>query len=375
MRIAWFRDTTPDAADPLDDTASLIDELRAAHAIDVVVEAGAHDFVWRHALRPWDLCVYELDTTPAHHFVWAYLLNYPGIVLLKSPNVQTSWGHELGREGRLHDYIASLRVDEGAPRPPLVQVPLFASRIVVVTDATRASELQEANPAARVRFAPTGVRAIESAPPPRQHTLRVAVAGDCLDAVRRAAERAGASGADVELIASDAGACLSGAYDVLVALTWPPSDASLTPVLAGMAAGRPVVTLEVEATADWPALDPQTWQPRDGFSREAPIAVTIDPRDEEHSLALTLRRLAADAELRDTLGRNAKAWWALHATTQHAASAWNQILDEAATLAPPPRPANWPRHLGADGTELTRGILAEFDVTSDLLPIDSPVRS
>jgi hypothetical protein len=122
----------------------------------------------------------------------------------------------------------------------------------------------------------------------------------------------------------------------------------------------------MDATGDWPALDPQTWQPRDSLAHEAPIAVTIDPRDEEHSLALTMRRLAADREMRDGLGRAARTWWASHATPRHAASAWNEILGEATTLSAPARPATWPAHLGADGTELTRGILNEFGLTSDL---------
>jgi hypothetical protein len=99
---------------------------------------------------------------------------------------------------------------------------------------------------------------------------------------------------------------------------------------------------------------------------DAPIVVTIDPRDEEHSLMLAMRRLASDATLRDRLGRAAHAWWQTHATPAHAAAAWNQILEEAASLAPPARPSDWPKHLGADGTELARAILDEFGLTSDL---------
>ena len=89
MRIAWFRHTAPDTSDPLDDTAPLVEALRASHEIDVVVEHDAHDFVWQHVLRPWDLCVFELDNTRAHQFVVAYLLNYPGVVILRSVDVTT----------------------------------------------------------------------------------------------------------------------------------------------------------------------------------------------------------------------------------------------------------------------------------------------
>src|SRR5215467_6442010 len=109
MNIAWFRHVVPTPLDPLDDSAVLIDELRAVHHIDVITEAEAHDFVWRQRLEPWDLCVYEIDNTPAHQFVWGYLLNYPGVVMLRNPAVENRWGRESSREGRLDDYMAEFR--------------------------------------------------------------------------------------------------------------------------------------------------------------------------------------------------------------------------------------------------------------------------
>jgi len=133
-----------------------------------------------------------------------------------------------------------------------------------------------------------------------------------------------------------------------------------------MAAGKAVIAAELDATADWPALDPQTWRPRGVATSAAPIAVTIDPRDEEHSLMLAIRRLASDAPLRQQLGHAAHAWWHAHATPAHAAAAWMQILQDAVSLAPPPRPADWPAHLGSDGTELARAILDEFGIRSDI---------
>ena len=146
-------------------------------------------------------------------------------------------------------------------------------------------------------------------------------------------------------------------------MSWPPADEP-TMALAGMAAGKAVVVLEAEHTAGWPALDPQTWQPR-GWTGQRPIVVSVDPRDEEHSLSLALRRLASDAALRHELGTAAHEWWRQHATVDHAARAWRSILAEAATLTPPQRPGNWPRHLTADGTERAREILGEFGDTVD----------
>jgi hypothetical protein len=147
--------------------------------------------------------------------------------------------------------------------------------------------------------------------------------------------------------------------DVIVAMSWPPADEA-TLAMAGMAAGRAVVVFEAAHTAGWPALDPQTWQPR-GWTRERPVVVSVDPRDEEHSLSLALRRLANDSALRGESGPAAHEWWHEHATVDQAARAWRSILDDAVTLTPPQRPANWPRHLTADGTERAREIWAVRD--------------
>lgn len=373
MRIAWFRSTTLDALNPLDDTAALIDELRATHAIDVVVEADAHDFVWRHYRTPWDLCVYELENTRAHQFEWAYLLNYPGVVLLKSPAVENSCGGALSREGRLDDYMTAFRLDDREQAP--LRVPLLASRSAVVPYAGLAESLQETYPSAHVRVAPIGVRrvgqphSIERAPndqQARRATLIGVLDQDRLDVVERAFQRAREAGADIELLAGDSPANILARSDVIVAVTWPPFETPLTAAVAAMAAGKPLVTMELDATAEWPALDPQTWRPRGVVPTGAPVAVTIDPRDEVHSLMLAIRRLASDAPLREQLGNAAYAWWQAYATPAHAAAAWAQILREAATLAPPPKPADWPKHLGADGTELADAILDEFKVASDI---------
>lgn len=98
---------------------------------------------------------------------------------------------------------------------------------------------------------------------------------------------------------------------------------------------------------------------------DPPVAVTVDPRDEEHSLMLAIRKLSADAMLRDQLGRAAREWWEAHATPAQAASAWTTILREATSLAPPPRPDDWPTQFLLDGTELARDIRTEFGLTSD----------
>ena len=329
MRIAWFRATAPDTSDPLDDSALLIGELRSAHDIDVITEQRAHDFVWLQFLRPWDLCVYELDNTPAGQYVPAYLINYPGVVMLRSTDL------------------------------PHLRVPLLASRCVVTSSEAAADVLRARYPDACVRVAPIGIHA-RATTNRGDHLATFAVVDDRprdAEVVHRAFRRARDAGTRFKTI-EDAGAC-----DVLIAPGWPPGHRTATALLAGLASGKAVVTMEMDATAGWPALDPQTWRPRGLAVTEPPIAVTIDARDEEHSLLLAVRRLSGDAALREQLGNAARQWWATHATPAHAAAAWLPIVNEAVSLSPPPRPRDWPAQFRRDGTELVRGILSEFGIT------------
>jgi hypothetical protein len=174
------------------------------------------------------------------------------------------------------------------------------------------------------------------------------------EVVRRAVARLSAEGGPIAVAAvgqtSDA--------DVVVAARWPLQGRPPVSALRAMAAGRPVIVAETHATAGWPALDPQTWRPRDG-SPGPPAVISVDPRDEEHSLVLALRRLAADASLRAELGAAGRAWWATHATIDHAVASWLPVLSDAASLPDPGRPDGWPAHLDADGSRLTRQILAQ----------------
>lgn len=280
--LAWFRAADPDPANSLDDTALLIARLRATCHVDVITEARAHDFVWRHFRAPYDLCVYELRDDTAHRFILSYLVHYPGIALLR------------GWPGRAS---------------PLLQ----SAQVIVTPHSAAVDTLQDAYPDAHVRFAPAGIREVE------------------------------------------------GQDDVVVALEWPVTGTALTTALAGMAAGKAVVAFETEATADWPALNPQTWRPRDAG---VPIIVSIDPRDEQHSLKLAMQRLSTDAALREQLGAAARRWWKTHATVDHAVQAWEAILAEARTLPPPSRSAEW--EAPEDGTARAREILGEFGVSVDL---------
>ena len=371
-RLAWFRPHAPEPPDrrqaPLDDTASLIEALRARYDIDVVDEQEAYAFVWRHDRQRYDLPVYELADTAAAQFIWPYLLRYPGLLLARSRRLRSSRAASLRRQHRDDDYAAELAFS-GAP---LARAPFLASRLVVVPSAAHAQVLQDEYPDARIRVAPVTVGAVTSQiqnPKFRipGEPVRFGVLGqDRLDVIRRARQRARDAGTEVDILIDTPDRVLQEA-DVLLALQWSVVDEWPVAAVAGMAAGRPVVVLEMEATADWPAYDPQTWQPRDPLSSAPPVVISLDPRDEEHSLLLAMQRLAASAALRAELGAAGHAWWSAHAAPDRAADAWAALIDEAVSLAPPPLPADWPPHLRADGSDLARAILGQIGAETDIV--------
>jgi hypothetical protein len=324
MRLAWFRATRPDSGALLDRTASLIDALRGTHAIDVITAAEAHDFVWKHGRQPYDLCIYEVSA--AHQFVTPYLLHYPGVAFVTD--------------------LTSLdpRTCDG-------------SRLVVVPDDETARVLACEWPAARVRLVPTGVEDRHVGPRAIVEGQELVVA--TMDPARRAVveravQRARNAGVRVHL------SPVPDEADVIIALEWPPTSGPPLAAVRAVASGRPAIVLEVEVTAGWPALDPQTGLPR-GFSADPPIVISIDPRDEEHSLMLALARLAANPSLRTTLAAAARTWWHAHATFDQTVAVWEAILSEAATLD-----AAASQQV-ADGTERARKILAEVGVAVDFL--------
>jgi hypothetical protein len=315
----------------LDRTAAVIDALGRTHTVEVVTATKAHDFVWKHGRHPYDVCVYEVGSSRDQRFIVPYLLHYPGVTFL----VDTA--------------IADSRMCNG-------------SRMVVVSDTAAAHALASEWPHARVREVPLGVPAGKFQVPGsgfRVRDLRVAaIDPSCRAVVERAVQRARNLGAAVQLL--DA----ADEADVIVALEWPPCSGPPLAALHAMASGRAAIVLEVEVTAGWPALDPQAWVPR-GFGRETPIAISLDPRDQEHSLMLALVRLAADPSLVRALADAGHTWWQAHARIDRSIAGWEVVLQEAVMLTPPSQ-----QEL-ADGSGRAREILAEMGVSVDFVSRDS----
>lgn len=376
MRLAWFG---PDAdAHPFDDTPGLIRALEGQHEIQTFSLTNAHDFPWTHFRAPYDVCVFDLDNTTAHAFVWPYLLHYGGVLLLRTRTLHNSRAHQLVHTGRLNDYVAEFSFNERrSPYPvragnyirsddwPMLRAPLLAARLVVMPHRRVADALQDEYPEVRIRYAPLPVQEAHRDERRLERTeVRFGVvATDGVDVARRAVDHARRGGAAASLIVDTAEGIMRDA-DVILALQRPAFGRPRTLALAAMSGAKPVVVLETDASADWPVLDPQTWQPR-GMDRAAPVGVSLDLRDEEHSLMLAIRRLSDDDALRNELGAGGRAWWRAHAVVDHAVEAWTQVLNEAAAVMRAGRPPDWPAHLDADGTRRAREILTAFGVTVD----------
>jgi glycosyltransferase involved in cell wall biosynthesis len=164
--------------------------------------------------------------------------------------------------------------------------------------------------------------------------------------------------------------------DVCLCLRWPTNREASGPWLRALAAGKPTIVNDLAHLTDLPTLDPRTWEVQvaatgaadatRAWRREEAIAVAVDILDEDHSLALAMRRLALDAGLRADLGAAARRHWASGHTVQHMADDYERAI-QAAAAAPvhPGRPL--PAHVTEDGTALARRLAAEVGVAVDLL--------
>jgi len=164
--------------------------------------------------------------------------------------------------------------------------------------------------------------------------------------------------------------------DVCLCLRWPTNREASGPWLRALAAGKPTIVNDLAHLADLPTLDPRTWEVQVAaagaadatrvWRREEAIAVAVDILDEDHSLALAMRRLALDATLRAELGAAARRHWAAGHTVAHMADDYERAIRAAAAApAHPGRPL--PGHVTEDHTGLARRLAAGVGVGVDFL--------
>ena len=178
-RLAWFSPMPPVATGVATCSADLLPQLGRTHEIDVFVDepvvriaAGvrsAHDFVWRHRQRPYDLTVFQVGNSSHHDYLWPYLFRYPGLTVLHDAHLHHARAAALLRNDRADDYRQEFVANHPATTADLAELAIAGfdsrlyynwpmtrlvaerSRLVAVHSAPLAEELASDVPAARVR--------------------------------------------------------------------------------------------------------------------------------------------------------------------------------------------------------------------------------
>jgi glycosyltransferase involved in cell wall biosynthesis len=391
---------------------------------------SAHEFIPRHTLDPYDLIVYQLGNAACHDDMWPYLLRYPGLVVLHDAALHHSRARALLTRGRRDDYRAEFHyAHPGAPRDlaefiveglqgapyylwPLTRIVVEAARVVAVHGDRLAEMLSETYPTAPIRPLRMGVRPHAAAAERREGgpvfacyglvtpekripqvlgafagiaaslpAARLLLVGDTTpyydleaDVVRYGLrDRVTVTGFVADEVLDE----WLDAADVCVCLRWPTTREMSASWLRCLAAGKPTVITDLAHMVGVPSLDPRSWTlvsaREDAAATMHPprvadaVAVGIDILDEDHSLGLAFQRLAVDATLRETLGRNGRAYWAANHTLAAMADDYRRVIAEACAMPVLPAPRAWPSHLRADGTGLLTSLTAEIGVSSDLI--------
>ena len=427
---ALARDSDLDVDVYVDDGDPALLAPRRGHGMTV---RAAHDFVWRNSLRRYDLTVYQLANAGSHAYLWGYVVRYPGLAVLHDTvlhharlhHARNRYGAASRRPGEyraelrydrpeLHDGvggIAGLRVPHLLAQWPLLRPILETARCTAVHDPDAADDLRRRYPGCRVDVLRFGVARPDPEPQPTNsdpvvfaavaHTTCVGGVENLLRALGRVRRerpatlrilgavenaagvmaRAFAAGLDADAVilpergpAGDGpdSASLRGC-DICVALQERPGEVTDS-WLRCLAAGRPTIVSARARLVDVPLLDPRSWRNLHGGPEEG-VAVGVDPRHEDETLWLAMRRLAVDGNLRQALGRRALSWWKARSGRQaEMVDDYRRLLHELVRERPAPA-AGLPAHFRADGMELARGIGEDCGLAGDLFGLTPAGRS
>jgi glycosyltransferase involved in cell wall biosynthesis len=123
VRLAWFTPLPPVTSGVAQYSVDALAGVLPAHDVDVFVASAAelsfahtrhlparsaHDFVWLHEKAPYDLVVYQLGNAGCHDFMWPYLFQYPGLVVLHDAHLHHARAASLLSRHRTKEYAAEL---------------------------------------------------------------------------------------------------------------------------------------------------------------------------------------------------------------------------------------------------------------------------
>jgi glycosyltransferase involved in cell wall biosynthesis len=155
------------------------------------------------------------------------------------------------------------------------------------------------------------------------------------------------------------------ACDVSLNLRWPTARETSGPWLRALAVGIPTVITDLVHLGGVPSLDPRTWTTNEEVGdRRAEVCIAIDILDEDHSLRLAMRRLAADGDLRAQLGRAGQDWWTRAHSIAVMADDYERVMTAAA--ARPNPDVALPPHMRDDGDRTLDALLVRFGLESPI---------
>ena len=198
-RLAWFSPLPPVRSGIARYSSDLLPRLAGEYDIDLFVDGpsvtyetpverirlfDAHDFIWKNRTRPYDLIVYQLGNATCHDYMWAYLVRYPGLVVLHDGQLHHARGRMLLQrwQPRRDDYRREFRFNHPDANPdiaefgaggllgsltylwPMLRTVVESSRSVLVHNDWLADQIRESDPEGAVDVLEMGVA--EAAPRP-----------------------------------------------------------------------------------------------------------------------------------------------------------------------------------------------------------------
>ena len=388
---------------------------------------SAHEFVSRQRQSPYDLTVYQVGNSSHHHFLWAYAFRYPGLVVLHDAHVHHARAAALLWGGRPSDYRAEFAAAHPDAHPdaaelavagfdsylyymwPMTRLLVAGSRAAAVHNGPIAEQMTLELGAAvdHIRLSHGAVVSPELERSARGRVRERYRLGDRIvfgvfgglsrdkripqildafaallgDGHRATLLLAGAAATHYDLAADVAARGLTdcvvltgyvdgeaeltdviAATDVVLNLRWPTARETSGPWLRALAAGKPTVIIDLLQTVNVPTVDPRSWTT--SLPAAKPVAVAIDILDEEHSLRLAMRRLAADDDFRRSLGEAARRHWQAEHSFEAMVADYERVMARAGRR-PAPSPA-LPPHLRNRGEERLEELLMPFGVRSPL---------
>jgi glycosyltransferase involved in cell wall biosynthesis len=341
MHLAWFSPLPPHRSGIAAYSADVLSRLAARHEVTAFVDdgpaasgiagaaslpgvtiRGAHDFPPAEAQHRHDVAVFQVGNDVCHHYMWPYLVHYPGLVVLHDGQLHQARARALIREFRADDYAAEFEFAHPEANPdvaqlvidglggslyyfwPMLRVPVESARLVAVHSPWLASSIRERYPQAQVTHIRMGVpdplplvrvpaaeiRRRHGIPDDavvfaaygrvtpekgltrvlmalgqlgdaaaRAHVLCVGETVDYCDLLREAAELGLASRVHVSGYVSDQELpSYLAAADVCLCLRWPTGRETSASWLRCVAAGKPTVITDLLHTGDVPTLDLRT---------------------------------------------------------------------------------------------------------------------